>query len=159
MATSDEDEDEDVQQVTRKEAMDRLVPGIDPSEYGKMPATFHSNSQRVAPTTVETEIREEKPEEGSDNQPYMRPIRPPILPRDEYEGVVDSDDETDEEGEGGGEDEESDEDKPQVVGEVEIDMEEEQDEFLEFARHALGVSDEQWNEIVKDRQSRGGRLF
>ncbi|THH02483.1 hypothetical protein EW026_g363 [Hermanssonia centrifuga] len=155
MATSDEDEDEDVQQVTRKEAMDRLVPGIDPSEYGKMPATFHSNSQRVAPTTVETEIREEKPEEGSDNQPYMRPIRPPILPRDEYEGVVDSDDETDEEGEGGGEDEESDEDKPQVVGEVEIDMEEEQDEFLEFARHALGVSDEQWNEIVKDRQSRG----
>ena len=35
-------------------------------------------------------------------------------------------------------------------------MEEEQEEFLEFARHALGVSDEQWNAIVDERRARGG---
>ncbi|KAI0359104.1 SGT1-domain-containing protein [Trametes cingulata] len=138
----------------RQEAMDKLVPGIDPSEYGKMPPSYHSNSQRTAPVTLETEVREERPTgsgSGSSEGVRMRPIRPPILPRDKYDGV-DSDDETDEEEHGDGED---DDEHPQVVGEVEIDMAEEEEEFIEFARQALGVSDEQWKDILRERGERG----
>ncbi|GBE78093.1 hypothetical protein SCP_0109750 [Sparassis crispa] len=148
-----DDEVDKVDKAARRAAMDRLVPGLDPSEYGQMPPSFHSNSQRVAPTTIETETRNASSEGPSESptEPRTRPIRPPILPRDNFEGV-DSDDETDEEN--GGDDEEE-EDMPQVVGDVEIDMEKEQDEFLEFARQTLGVSDEQWGDIVRERKGRG----
>ncbi|KAI0935983.1 hypothetical protein AcV5_004245 [Taiwanofungus camphoratus] len=144
------------ERAARQAAMDKLVPGLDPSEYGKMPPSFHSNSQRIAPTTMETEMREEISPQGSSastSEPRKRPIRPAIIPRDKYEGV-DSDDETDDE-DGGGGDEEEEEDQPQIVGEVEIDMEGEEDEFLEFARQALGLSDQQWNDIVRERKGRG----
>ncbi|CAL1696402.1 unnamed protein product [Somion occarium] len=120
-----------------QEAMDKLVPGIEPSEYGKMPPSFHSHSQRVTRTTIETEVIEEISTQGvstTAKPEVKRTIRPPILPRDKYEGV-DSDDESDEEDEV---DSEEEEEKPQV-----------------FARQALGVSDAQWNDIVKDRKSRG----
>ncbi|EIW64525.1 SGT1-domain-containing protein [Trametes versicolor FP-101664 SS1] len=144
------------QRKARQEAMDKLVPGIDPSEYGKMPASFHSNSQRTAPVTLDTELREELPSlSGTTRIPETvpaRPIRPPILPRDKYDGV-DSDDETDEDE--GDADEEEDDEHPQVVGEVEIDMAEEEEEFIEFARQALGVTDEQWNDILRERSERG----
>lgn len=146
------------ERAARQAAMDKLVPGLDPSEYGKMPPSFHSNSQRIAPTTMETEMREEISPQGSSastSEPRKRPIRPAIIPRDKYEGV-DSDDETDDE-DGGGGDEEEEEDQPQIVGEVEIDMEGEEDEFLEFARQALGLSDQQWNDIVRERKGRGGK--
>ncbi|KAK2462036.1 hypothetical protein APHAL10511_006499 [Amanita phalloides] len=127
---------DEIGQAERQAAMEKLVPALDPSEYGKMPPSF-SSSQRVTPITSTQD----------------KPIRPPILPRDKYEGV-DSDDESDEEEE----DAESEEDRPQVVGEVEIDMAEEEEEFLEFSRQALGISDEQWNEIIRDRKSRGAFL-
>ena len=141
----------------RQSAMDKLVPGIEPSEYGKMPPSYHANSQRVKPATVETDVVEEISTPGVTSKPESkkRTIRPPILPRDKYEGV-DSDDETDEEGDIDSEDEE---DQPQVVGDVEIDMNEEEDAFLEFARQALGLTDDQWKDIVKDRKDRGGNYF
>ncbi|KAH9853055.1 SGT1 protein-domain-containing protein [Lenzites betulinus] len=138
----------------RQDAMDKLVPGIDPSEYGKMPPAFHSNSQRIAPVTIDTEVREEPPAtSGSPEATLGRPIRAPILPRDQYDGV-DSDDETDED-EVNDEDDEDEDEQPHVVGEIEIDMAEEEDEFIEFARHALGVTDEQWQEILRERTERG----
>jgi len=40
------------------EAMDSLVPGLDPSDYGQMPATFYSNSQKIASTTIATDVVE-----------------------------------------------------------------------------------------------------
>ncbi|KAI0823078.1 SGT1-domain-containing protein [Trametes gibbosa] len=138
----------------RQDAMDKLVPGIDPSEYGKMPPAFHSNSQRTAPATLDTELRDEPPTTpGTPEAAPARPIRPPILPRDQYDGV-DSDDETDED-EVNDEDDEDEDEQPQVVGEIEIDMAEEEDEFIEFARQALGVSDQQWQEIMRERSERG----
>lgn len=143
--------------------MDKLVPGLEPSEYGQMPPSFHVNSQRVAPT-METGVVEENGEpvknETQDStipETPMRPIRQPILPRDKYDGV-DSDDESDEE-EGPEKDDESDEDQPQVIGDIEVDMGEEEEEFLEFSRQALGISDEQWGEIVRERKGRGGEYF
>ncbi|VDB85859.1 unnamed protein product [Peniophora sp. CBMAI 1063] len=71
--------------------------------------------------------------------------------RDHYEGV-ESDDETDSDsaGEGGAESDE--EDQPQVVGDVEDDMAEEEDDFLDFARGALG----EWAGFVRERRARGG---
>ncbi|TFY65920.1 hypothetical protein EVG20_g5167 [Dentipellis fragilis] len=142
--------------AARQEAMDKLVPALDPFEYGKMPASFHSNSQRVARLTVDADVVGENTEQAMDDKPEdaapQKPIRAPILMRNKYEGV-DSDDETDEELDEV--EDEDEEDHPQVVGDVEIDMEEEQEEFLEFARDALGISNDQWADILHDRKSRG----
>jgi hypothetical protein len=137
--------------------MDALVAPLGPDEYGKMPAAFHERSQRV----TEPAEAEEPAEEGADAAPVQ--MRAPLLPRDTYDGV-DSDDESSEE-EGGpigplpDDDEESDEDRPQVVGdgELDVDMGAEEDEFLAFARGALGLSDAQWADIVRDRTARGGK--
>lgn len=154
--------------------MDRLVPPLAAGEYGKMPASFYENSQRVAPTAVDDEAVEgppvAEPPRESENVPdasaaaqtESRPARAPLLPRDKWDGV-DSDDETDEEDSRGdlgplpvGEEDEEEDERPQVVGEVEIDMEDEQDEFLEFAREALGISDEMWRGILRERLDKGG---
>ncbi|KIM48351.1 hypothetical protein M413DRAFT_440079 [Hebeloma cylindrosporum] len=139
-------------------AMDKLVPALEPSDYGKMPASYHSNSQRVAPAgnatdMVEKNVKEDQSTPQPDAERKTKPLRPPIIPRDKYDGV-DSDDETDEEDQ----DDESEEEHPQVVGEIEIDMEEEEEEFLEFSREALGISNEQWEKIVMDRKDRGAFL-
>ncbi len=100
--------------------------------------------------------RRDKNEATSNTEHPGKPLRPPILPRDKYDGV-DSDDESDEED--AEMDSEDEEDQPQVVGDVEVDMGEEEEEFLEFSRQALGISDEQWSDIVKDRKDRGGMIF
>ncbi|KAJ7456639.1 SGT1 protein-domain-containing protein [Mycena latifolia] len=152
-AMSDSDDSEEETPAARQAALDKLVPGLDPSEYGKMPASFHANSQKVAPTTIETDVVEEvkNPEPAAPTEPRSKPIRQPIIPRDRYDGV-DSDDETDEEEEIGDEEED---DRPQVVGDIDVDMGEEEDEFLEFSRQALGITDDQWGEILRDRKSRG----
>ncbi|KAJ7919076.1 SGT1 protein-domain-containing protein [Mycena leptocephala] len=152
--SEDEDlsESEEESPAARQAALDKLVPGLEPSEYGQMPASFHSNSQKVTPTTIETDVVEdaENIKPSATTEPRSKPIREPIIPRDRYDGV-DSDDETDEEEEV---DEEED-DRPQVVGDIEVDMGEEEDEFLEFSRQALGITDDQWGEILRDRKSRG----
>lgn len=141
--------------------MDKLVPSLEPAEYGQMPASFHANSQRVAPTMETDVVDEQASDDNADKgsaapKNPLRRIRQPILPRDKYDGV-DSDDETDDE-DVVEHDDESEEEQPQVVGEVEVDMGEEEEEFLEFSRQALGISDEQWGEIVRDRQGRGGQF-
>jgi hypothetical protein len=149
--------------------MAKLVPALSEAEYGQMPASF--NTQRVSKVTIETEIVEETETDPaitqfSASEPALeitspartRSIRPPILPRDKYEGV-DSDDESsssDPLAGGDEEDIESEEDRPQVVGDVEVDMDEEEAEFLEFSRQALGISDQQWGDIIQDRKGRGG---
>ncbi|PPQ69622.1 hypothetical protein CVT25_013705 [Psilocybe cyanescens] len=163
---SDSDSDSDsksksevTRSAERQAAMDKLVPGLEASDYGKMPASYHSNSQRLAPESVATDDADESTmvenpasEAKSASLPKPRTVRPPIIPRDKYDGV-DSDDETDEEEIE--EDDESEEDRPQVVGEIEIDMEQEEEEFLEFSRQALGITEDQWSEIVQDRKDRG----
>ncbi|KAH0590386.1 hypothetical protein H2248_000555 [Termitomyces sp. 'cryptogamus'] len=151
------EEQNDVPDTTaRQVAMEKLVPGIDPSDYGKMPASFHSNSQRTTPKIIDTddsEVVDVETQPSPNKEPGVKPIRQPIIPRDKYDGV-DSDDETDEDEV----EDESEEDRPQVVGEIEIDMDDEEEEFLEFSRQALGISDDQWNAIIQNRQERGAFL-
>ncbi|KAG6869161.1 hypothetical protein C0993_012260 [Termitomyces sp. T159_Od127] len=148
---NDEGDNEARDMAAKEAAMENLVPGIDPSEYGKMPASYHSNSQRTAPTS---KTDKSEPVDEPQSQPREKPIRQPIIPRDKYDGV-DSDDDTDEDE---AESDESDDDRPQVANEIEIDMGEEEEEFLEFSRQALGISDDQWNDIIQDRKQRGAFL-
>jgi len=160
--SDDDDSEEAISSSQRlnyaaKEAMDNLVPCLDPNDYGQMPATFYSNSQKIASTTIATDVVEEnRSNHGTQIHGKLngKAIREPILPRNKYDGV-DSDDETDEDDL---EDDESEGDMPQVVGDVEIDMEEEAEEFLEFSRRALGISEKHWNEILRDRKERGGTV-
>lgn len=130
---------------------------LEPGEYGKMPSEYrHANSQTIAPSHEEVAIEGEKAEsvKGEEN---LRPVRRPIFQRDKFDGV-DSDDETSEEEVGGPlmEDDDEEEDRPQVVGDVEIDMEQEQEDFVKFAREMLGIDDEAWAGIIADRTKRGG---
>jgi hypothetical protein len=111
----------------------------------------------MAPTRPTNDVAEVESEELATETGSLhtlsRPVRAPILTRDRYEGV-DSDDDTDEENEPV--DEEEEEEQPQLVGEVEVDMAEEEEEFLEFSRQALGISDEHWQQILRERKDRGG---
>ncbi|KAI0094564.1 SGT1 protein-domain-containing protein [Irpex rosettiformis] len=145
-----EAESPDQRREKRQAALDALVPGLEPSEYGQMPPSFHRNSQRVARGNQTSE----QPDTSASNLAQDGPasVRAPLLTRDKYEGV-DSDDESDEDED----DEEGDEDdeRPQLVGDIDVDMSEEQEEFLEFARQVLGMSDQQWNDIVDERRDRG----
>ena len=144
-----ETDDEDISQS-------QLVPGLEPGEYGKMPPLFYANSQKVAPNPEpeEEESTGLTMDEDKELPQISRPIRRPILPRDRFDGV-DSDDETDEDELIAG-NEDSDEDHPELVGEVEPDMDEEEEEFLQFSRKVLGISNEQWNDIINERRNRGG---
>lgn len=175
MTDSDDESDGDIDNVEKQAIMDRLVPGLAPAEYGQMPASFYENSQRIAPTTIETDIidavelpKTEELKAIPEDEPVPtvvpetpRSIRKPIIPRDRYDGV-DSDDDTDEDEQGplrpedGEDSDEEDEDRPTVIGEIEVDMEAEEAEFLEFSRQALGITDSHWDEILKDRTERGG---
>lgn len=102
-------------------------------------------------------------------------IRRPLLEKDSYDGV-DSDDESSggEEGaqdigaSGGmsgalkaamardGLETDEEEDVSMVVEEPEVDMGEEESEFIKFAREALGLDEQMWQKIVGERQQRGG---
>ncbi|KEP55601.1 SGT1-ecdysoneless-like protein [Rhizoctonia solani 123E] len=187
--SDDESITSETNEADRQQAMDRLVPPLEPGDYGQMPASY-SNSQPVKPSTLGTDIHtpenEEMPELGEptpDSKPsvadtYKTPastpqdtdqqseqkgreklLRRPLLPRDRFDGV-DSDDDTDpEEAESAlntlSDDGESEEDRPTVVGEVEIDMDDEQEEFIKFSREALGIDDALWNKIIEERKHRG----
>ena len=132
------------------------MPGIDPSEYGRMPTSFYDRSQRVAPPKPASDFTEiEAVESTKESTPATRsrPVRLPILARYSYEGV-DPDDDTEEDELV---DEEEEEEKPQLVGEIEVDMVEEEEEFLEFSRQTLGISDDQWQQILQERRDKGGK--
>ncbi|OJA18839.1 hypothetical protein AZE42_00817 [Rhizopogon vesiculosus] len=163
---SDDDDDDEAafDEAARQEAMAKLVPALPEAEYGQMPASF--NTQRVSKATIETETvdvvhpmitQSSITEPASRSTPHTRSIRPPILPRDKYEGVDSDDESSDSDPLAGGDEEdvESEEDRPQVVGDVEVDMDEEEAEFLEFSRQALGITDEQWGNIIQERKGRG----
>ncbi|KAI0001888.1 SGT1 protein-domain-containing protein [Russula vinacea] len=152
----DSSDNEESASAARQDALEKLVPGIDASEYGRMPASFYDRSQRVAPSELTTDVMEvesaESAREGGISSTWSGSVRAPILARDRYEGV-DSDDDT--EGEDSPADEEEEEEQPQLVGEIEVDMAEEEEEFLEFSRQTLGISDDQWQQILRERRGRG----
>ncbi|KAH7340297.1 SGT1 protein-domain-containing protein [Rhizoctonia solani] len=152
--SDDESNTSEANETYRQQAMDRLVLPLEPGDYGQMPASY-SNSQSVKPTTLDTERHIPENEE----MPELGLLRRPLLPRDRFDGV-DSDEDTDPEEEESAlntipDDGESEEDRPTVVGEVEIDMDDEQEEFIKFSREALGIDDALWSKIIEERKHRG----
>ncbi|SCV72719.1 BQ2448_4256 [Microbotryum intermedium] len=164
---SDEDEDdegeEEGEEVVRSEEEKKrrlasLVQGLEKSEWG-------------AKTVDETQSLEE--EESKTKQvaavpavPPTKVPRPPQLTRNKYDGASESDDSSsDEEEEGqeglGGplrgiaEDLTGREDQGEDAPAVEMDMEEEMDEFLKFATETLGLTQAQYEDILKERKGRG----
>lgn len=133
-----------------------LVPPLDPSDYGKMPASYYDSSQKVKELVpeahnsenidVSSDISSNKPTNDSKEVRFIRPL---LFPRDRFDGVEDSDDES----ETGAEEDE--EEKPALVGELEVDMNDEQEEFIEFSREILGITPDLWSSIIKERQDRG----
>ncbi len=153
----DSDDNEDTAHAARQDTLEKLVPGIEPSEYGQMPSSFYDCSQRVAPVAPEYgNAASEAATPATTHLPGAQPrfSRLPLFPRDQYEGA-DSDDDTDE-FDGPTDEEEA---QPELVSEVEIDMAEEEEEFLGFSGQALGISDEHWQQIVQERRDRGGQPF
>lgn len=146
--------------LSRQAALDSLVPPLDPSDYGKMPASYHDGSQRVRESFLENQdigdvnaqpgISSEKSGSTSTNTKFIRPL---LFSRDRFDGVEDSDDESETDAE------EDEEEKPTLVGDIEIDMENEREEFIEFSRDMLGITPSLWNSIIEDRQNRGGEGF
>lgn len=53
-----------------------------------------------------------------------------------------------------GKDEEE-EDQPVIVGEEDVDMGEEEEEFLKFTRDALGINEDMWQGILTNRREKG----
>src|ERR1700730_11917750 len=54
----DSDDNEESESSARQHALENLVPGIDPSEYGRMPASFYDRSQRVASPKLASDVTE-----------------------------------------------------------------------------------------------------
>lgn len=111
-----------------------------------------------------------------DAQPRLTAkIRRPVVEKESFDGVDSDDESSSDEALGGGTsgsgmmgalkealkrdgvEEDEDEDMPQVVDEVEVNMDEEEGEFLKFAREALGLDEQMWEKIVGERQERGGQ--
>ena len=149
-SVSSGDQKEDIE--VRTKAMAALVPPLPASEYGVIPPKY-SNSQPLA-----SEPRILDCDENNTDPGPSRPTRRLIFQRDKFDGV-DSDDESDPddlEGVPCEEISEDDEDRPTIVGEIEVDMEAEKEDFIQFTRDILGIDAKQWDDIVKDRQKRGG---
>lgn len=158
----DSDDDEDLARAARQDALEKLVPGIEPSEYGRMPSSFYDRSQRVAPVAPENEDTATEATsmsatvtETGPPRAQPRPSRAPLLPRNKYEGVDSDDDSDTDEFDGPADEDDVDDEQPELVGEVEVDMAEEEEEFLEFSRQALGITDEHWLQILQERRDRG----
>lgn len=136
------DEDSDVEQAPtsaeKQAAQDKLIPSLPKEEWG-------SHTQK--PQTAQDQKVEATP-----------PISAPKLEEEHYDGA--SDDEDD--------DEEMNEDQSalrtgeegaQIMGDGEVDMDQEMEEFLRFTREALGLTAEQYDDILKSRSQRGGEFF
>ncbi|ORY54998.1 SGT1 protein-domain-containing protein [Leucosporidium creatinivorum] len=159
-SSDSDDEDQDptafppLSPTARAARLETLVAPLSSSEWGQRTAPPPSSTTSAAARAQE--------EEASDK------ARAPRLPRDNYDGASEDDDEASEdevmEGEEGlagleGDDEVEGEEGPAVVGgeegDEEMNMEEEMDEFLKFATETLGLTEEQYGKILGERRERG----
>lgn len=137
MSGDDEDSDDEGERPTvspeeKKTRMELLVAPLPADEWGASSASLSAATASTTPATV--------PLQSS----------APKLTEEKYDGHSDSSSESevdfdiDEEG-----------DEPAFVDEG-LDMGEEVDEFLKFATETLGLSEEQYEGILKERRGRGG---
>ncbi|KZP00895.1 hypothetical protein CALVIDRAFT_533227 [Calocera viscosa TUFC12733] len=176
MGDSDDDSDMDdeaeveLTSEEKKAAMDRLVQPLAVGEYGRMPEDWSRPAPMSDAALAEAEARQaavSAAAKGKEKESIvaLEPLdmtsghRAPLFGRESYEGHS-SDSELDEAGQGLSDSEEEGEDAPQVVGElepmdIEPDMQQEEEDFLAFARRELGISEQGWGEIVRQREGEG----
>ncbi|KAG9124570.1 hypothetical protein FRC07_011088 [Ceratobasidium sp. 392] len=138
---------------------DTDMPTLDEPQaqpQSSQPSTSNTEAYKT-PSSVSHELGQQSSQKNRE-----RPLQRPILPRDRFDGVDSDDEDTDPEDletavKDGlpDDDSETEEDRPTVVGEVEIDMDEEQEEFIRFSREALGIDDTLWSRIMEERSNRG----
>ncbi|KAG8747982.1 hypothetical protein FRC10_009734 [Ceratobasidium sp. 414] len=146
------------------ESETHIPEATDLPALGELP----TQPQQSSASTAETYKTSTATPHESGQQPTQknreRPLRRPILPRDRFDGVDSDDEDTDPEDfetavkSGLPDDSESEEDRPTVIGEIEIDMDEEQEEFIRFSREALGIDDALWSRIMEERSHRGASI-
>lgn len=138
---SDDEEDSDTEMVKptaaeTKAAQDKLIPSLPTEEWGS-----HTQKKSV-------------PIPADDPPPLVSELK---LQPDHYDGASDDEDDEDMMNE----DESAlqiDEDGAQIVdGDEEVDMDQEMEDFLKFTREALGLTAEQYEDILKSRADRGGK--
>ncbi|SGY66455.1 BQ5605_C004g02676 [Microbotryum silenes-dioicae] len=141
----------------KKRRLASLVKGLEESEWGAKTIEKETPSKAEAGSKAKDTI---------DVPPKTNAARAPQLTRNKYDGASESDDSSDDEEEGqeglGGSLPGMNEDLTGREGDqgedapaVEMDMEEEMDEFLKFATETLGLTPEQYEDILKERKGRG----
>lgn len=176
----DSSDEEELDDSDKQRLMNNLVPSLGQNEWGSATQSQpHQQKQEQKDETTNLSTKNEEdilkrvkefvddPAEKQRREEDDR-LRKPHFEKEKYDGYSDSEDEgLDEETrdaerlKGGlkelGEDEMEDdiENLPQVVGDVDIDMGNEEEDFLNFSREALGIDDALWNKIISERRERG----
>ncbi|KAG0146512.1 hypothetical protein CROQUDRAFT_657324 [Cronartium quercuum f. sp. fusiforme G11] len=166
-------------EMSRKR-LETLVPGIDQADWGQKdpvvqipsPSLLSSNTevnlQPIAATHTLKPITPLPPNSSEQESNSSTSVSTSInskpkkrgmkgLVKESYDGVYDesSCEESDDDNEGL--EEQGDEKKPRKESNlvVDVDMDSERDEFLNFAREALGLSEDQYQSILDSRRQRG----
>ncbi|EIW67973.1 hypothetical protein TREMEDRAFT_44967 [Tremella mesenterica DSM 1558] len=181
-----EESEEEITAEERERRLNELVPDLPADEWGSKTQTTTKIDVTMNDSDVKKELKKATPLK----------MRPPIFPKDKFDGVDSSDSDSDSEdlpvkgsagwiiaqkkwAESAPKIETLDEDEEDrgnlVLGddiddemirnlerdqglqgdEADVDMEAEQDEFLAFAREALGITDDAWENILSERRERG----
>lgn len=132
-ASDSDDERPQVNEQQKQKDMDALVPSLGQDEWG------HKESAAPPPSASASEAVPEKP--ASRFEP------------ENYDGASDDEDSP---SEGDGEDAPIQELDDETAEKQDINMGDEMHDFLRFTRDALGLSESQYNDILKSRSDRGG---
>lgn len=174
----DADSDEELDDDDKRRIMDALVPSLSHNEWGaSTQSKLQQEQQEQKDQTVNLSTSKEedllnKVKEFVDDPSEIKQreeddrLRRPYFEKEEYDGYSDSDDGIDEETrnaerlksgirELGDDEAEEIENLPQVDGDVDIDMGNEEEDFLAFSREALGIDDALWKRIISERKDRG----
>ena len=145
----------------KKRRMDRLVPALQDTEWGAAAAQAAKALDSSASTNSPSRMDAGKANAAQSS--YQTRVHSTF--HDKHDGVSDdSDSEIDGDGHefafGLNGELDQGEDAAQIVGDDQLEFGEgELDEFLNFTREALGLSPDQYNDIVDTRRKRGGENF
>ena len=166
--SENENENSVMTEEDKNRIMTNLVPSLQANEWGaensKKNDGMKLDSKGEQDLINQIKSFVEDPEEQKKTAEDEK-LRSRVFERNKYDGHSDSEDDNDDEIESRennrnvnivGEDEgEEEENLPQVEGDIDIDMGNEEDDFVKFSRSTLGIDDQLWEKIINDRKQRG----
>lgn len=135
-ASDSDDERPHIDESQKQKDMDSLVPSLGREEWGRKESAAQPTSAGAASQPLP-----EKPESRFEPE--------------KYEGASDDEDSP---SEGDGDDAPIQELDDETAEKQDINMGDEMHDFLRFTREALGLSESQYNDILKSRSDRGGEV-